>query len=246
MMKNRLLTLLASNRGRSIQPRQAIVAQSDEATLYIYDVIVSSEAEAQWFGGVAAETLAKEIRGLSVSTIHVRINSPGGGGFGGQTIASALRDSRARVIAHVDGLAASAATIVATAADEIVMAKGSMYMVHRAWLYMVGNMHDLLDAASLLEKFDRSMAEQYAGRTGESVEDMLAVMDVETWFTAEEAVEAKFVDRIADDEPKAKAEWDLSAYINAPASQPVALEQSQEHRDRQQQRVRLLDLAPIG
>lgn len=248
-MKNRLLSLFASNRGRSPQPKQAIVAQGDEVTLYLYDAIVSSEADAQWFGGVAADVMAKEIRGLSASTIHLRINSPGGDVFGGQVIAQAIRDTKAKVIAHVDGLAASAATIVATAADEIVMAKGSMYMVHRAWSFAIGNTNDMMDAAALLEKVDGNLAAQYAERTGESAEDMLAVMDAETWFTAEEAVEAKFVDRISEDAPKNAAKWDLSAYANAPAQpepEPVAQEQTQEHRDRQQQRLRLLELEPIG
>lgn len=247
-MKNRLLSLFASNRGRSPQPKQAVVAQGDEATLYLYDAIVASEADAACFGGVVADALAKEIRGLQAATVHLRINSPGGDVFGGQVIAQAIRDTKAKVIAHVDGLAASAATIVATAADEIVMAKGSMYMVHRAWSFAVGNTNDMMDAAALLEKVDGNLAAQYAERTGESTEDMLAVMDAETWFTAEEAVEAKFVDRIAEDAPKNNAKWDLSAYANAPAHpepEPVA-EQSQEHRDRQQQRLRLLDLEPIG
>lgn len=249
-MMSKILKLLASNRARSIQPACAIVRNKAEATVYLYDAIVSSQADAEWFGGVAADMLAKDLRSLDVGTIHLRINSPGGDVFGGQVIAQAIRESKANVIAHVDGLAASAATIVANEASEIVMAKGAMYMVHRAWSFAMGNTNDMMEAAALLEKVDSTIAAQYAARTGESVDDMLAVMDAETWFTAEEAVAAKFVNRIADD-TKAQGAWDLSAYDKAPRIQEPA-QQTEEHRARQAQRIASLnrtrdaECIPIG
>lgn len=218
----KLLTLLAKNRrpdAAAPAARVQVNAAAREATVYLYGPIVSSASEAEWYGGVSAESFVPELRALDVDVIHLRINSPGGDVFGGQAIAQALRESKARVVAHVDGLAASAATVIATAADEIEMAAGSMYMVHRAWTFAYGNRNDLVATAELLDKIDGTLAGQYAARTGDSRDEMLAVMDAETWFTAEEAVEAKFVDRIAGDAseaPEARAQWDLSAYAKAP------------------------------
>ncbi len=247
MIKNRLIALLASNRSRSMQPAAAIVrgAVESEVTVYLYDYIVATEAEAEWWGGVAAESLAKQVHQLQAETIHLRINSPGGDVFGGETIANAFRQHPANVIAHIDGLAASAATVVATAADEIEMAPGSMYMIHRAWTLALGNMNDMLAAAALLEKVDGTLAAAYARRTGAGADEMLALMDAETWFTAQEAVDAKFVDRVAAGAKAVSNRWDLGAYNRAPAASAPPL-QSEEHRERQHQRMRLLDRVSIG
>lgn len=221
-----LLQLLARNRAFARQARAdtlvRVGATAQEATVYMYGPIVQSALEAEFWGGVASETFVPALRALDVDTIHLRIDSPGGDVFGGQAIAQALRDSKARVIAHVDGLAASAATIVAIAADEVEIAIGGMFMVHRAWTFALGNTHDMLEAAALLEKIDGTLATQYAQRTGADEAAMLDVMDEETWMTAQEAVDSKFVDRIANqdeqDEPAAAStQWDLSAYANAPA-----------------------------
>lgn len=226
-MKN-LLALLARNSAsaRTAAPARIVAAKSGEATVYLYGPIVRSAIEAEWWGGVAAETLVPELAALEASTIHLRIDSPGGDVFGAQSIAQALREHKATVVAHVDGVAASAATVIASASDEVIMAAGAMYMVHRAWTIALGDKNAMLDCAALLEKVDGTIAEQYAAKTGESVEAMLAVMDAETWYTAAEAVEAKFADRVASAESKAKAHarWDLSAYAKAPASTEPELE----------------------
>jgi ATP-dependent Clp protease protease subunit len=224
-MKNRLLNLLASNRALVPDRPAAPVlnAARDEATVYLYGPILSSASEAEYFGGVAAESFVPMLTAVEAKTIHLRIDSPGGTVFGAQAISQALREHPANIIAHVDGLAASAATSIATAADEIVMGEGAMYMVHRAWTLAYGNVNDMLEVAELLEKMDGVLAEQYAARTGASAEEMLALMDAETWMTAQEAVDAKFVNRIAipaKKEAKASAKWDLSAYAKAPAAAP--------------------------
>jgi ATP-dependent protease ClpP protease subunit len=211
-----LLKLLADNRKRG---QFRAETSGDEATLYLYDAIVADAAEAEWFGGVDPLTFAKVLAGITAPIIHLRINSPGGDVFAAQAIAQALREHPAQVIAHVDGYAASAATEVAVAADEVVMAPGAMYMIHNAWTIAWGNKNDLMDTAALLEKVDGTLAEGYAGRTGQAIEQVRAWMDAETWFTAQEAVDAGFADRIAEAKPKAAAKWDLSAYAHAPATQ---------------------------
>lgn len=246
---NKLIKLLASNR-RQEQPR-ALETEGDEATLYIYDAIVSDD----YWGGISAQTLVPQIRAIKGGTLHLRINSPGGDVFAAQAIVAAIRDTGAKVIAHIDGFAASAATVIATAADEIEISDGALYMIHCAWSISYGNAIDMRDAADLLDKVDGVIAAQYSKRSGKTPEDMKALMDAETWFTAQEAVDAGLIDRIAESAPDTKAQWDLSAYANAP--KPVALAApkpakpalpepepvtiTNDHRERQQQRMRMLN-----
>lgn len=219
MNRMNLLQLIKDN---AAKPRSwSITAAGEEATLYVYDVIGGM------FGGVDAEEVARELAATRADTLHVRINSPGGDVFDAVAIATAIRQHPANVIAHIDGLAASAATSIATAADQVEMSDGGMYMIHNAWTLAIGNRHDMLDTASLLEKVDGNIQRGYAERTGASIEQVAEWMDAETWFTADEAQEAGFVDEVVSGEnarSQARA-WNLAAYDNAPAfeeeSQPA-------------------------
>lgn len=221
-MNRKLLQLLADNRRAARAPR--IDAKGREASLYLYDMIVSSDADAEWFGGVSAESLVQQVDALDVDVIHLRINSPGGDVFAGTAIGAALSRHKARVVAHVDGLAASAATAIAVAADELVMAAQAMFMIHNAWTIAIGDKNDFLETAALLEKVDGTLASAYAGKTGKKLEDLKAAMDAETWFTAQEAVDYGFADSIEkdkEDDEGAKATWNLSAFSKAPkAAEP--------------------------
>jgi ATP-dependent Clp protease protease subunit len=219
-MANRLLKLLADNRAqasRKIEIRAEKGAK--EAEIFIYDAIVSDEIEAEWYGGVAPQSFVKALREIDADTIHLRINSPGGSVFAARAIETALREHKAKVVAHIDGLAASAATFIAMAADEIVMAPGALFMIHKAWTVSFGNADDLRTEAALLEKIDGTLAETYAARSGKEASAMMDLMAAETWFTAQEAVDAGLVDKIAETESKAKAAWNLSAYDKAPKAE---------------------------
>lgn len=244
-MPNSLTKLLASNKQRPERlPQSKIVAEGDETTIYIYDAIVADEDTAYWWGGVAAETLVPLIRDIKGGTVHLRINSPGGDVFAAQAICQAIRDTGAKVVAHIDGYAASAATVIATAADEVEISDGGFYMIHNAWTWAMGNANDLTATATLLSKVDGSLAGQYAKKSGMSVDDVRAAMDAETWYTAEEAVAAGLVDRVAEGK-KAEASWNMSAYAKAPkpaAREPEQIDQAAtaEHRARQQQRISML------
>jgi ATP-dependent protease ClpP protease subunit len=244
-MPSSLTKLLASNKKRPERmPQSRIVAKDDETEIYIYDAIVADDETAYWWGGVSAETLVPAIRDIKGGTIHLRINSPGGDVFAAQTICQAIRDTGANVIAHVDGYAASAATVIATAADEVEISDGGFFMIHNAWTWAMGNANDLTATATLLSKIDGSLAAQYSKKSGMAVEDVRAAMDAETWYTADEAVAAGLVDRIAAGK-KAEASWDMSAYAKAPRVAPPEPEQpdpaaTAEHRARQQQRISML------
>ncbi|KVF95402.1 hypothetical protein WJ21_21555 [Burkholderia vietnamiensis] len=241
---SKLMQLLASNR-RQGRPR-AFAVQGDDVTIYIYDAIVPDDDTAEWWGGVSAQSLVPQIRAINGGTIHLRINSPGGDVFAAQAICAAIRDTGAKVIAHIDGYAASAATIIASAADEVEMSNGAMYMIHCGWTIAIGNSADMTAVAALLDKTDGVIASQYAKRSGKSADDMKTLMQAETWFTAEEAVEIGLADRIAESAEKVQASWDLSAYANAPKpevrQQPENIDAiTAEHRQRQQQRLRMLN-----
>lgn len=244
---SKLIKLLASNRRQTPRP-SALEMSGDEATLYIYDAIVADDDTAYWCGGISAQSLVPQIRDIKGGTLNLRINSPGGDVFAAQAIVAAIRDTGAKVIAHIDGVAASAATVIATAADEVEMSDGAMYMIHCAWTFAIGNSEDLTATAALLDKTDGVIAGQYAKRSGKSSDEMKAMMSAETWFTAQEAVDVGLADRIAESAPNAQASWDLSAYANAPkptasaAPAPDPIDAiTAEHRERQQQRMRMLN-----
>lgn len=226
-MRN-LLQLLNDNRKRGsmrIDAAAKNAAGETVVTVYLYDYIIADAATAEWWGGIAAETFVPEFRAIEADIIHLRINSPGGDVFAARAIEQAVRDHPATVIVHIDGYAASAATYVALAGDEVVIGEGAMFMIHCSWTFAYGNAMDLLETAALLEKVDGTIADTYAKKTGKPADEMLALMKATTWFTGKEAVEIGFADRLAEEEePKDSASWNLSAYGSAPkqAAPPAA------------------------
>ena len=217
-MKNRLAQLFRDNAGRRVNggfplAMEATVNRGNgdetEATIYVYDVIGG------WWGGVDAQEFVKELAGIKAGTIHLRINSPGGDVFDARAMQTALRQHKAKVIAHIDGLAASAATFLAMGADEIEMAEGGFFMIHNAWGFTIGNVNDHLEAAAMLEKVDGSIRADYSRKTGKPDDEVRALMDAETWMTAAEAKEAGFIDSIYEAEAPEDM-FNLDAYDNAP------------------------------
>jgi ATP-dependent Clp protease protease subunit len=235
MRKNRILQLLADNRQATGRRVELVRAQgADEATLYLYDAIVSEALMEEWGYGVAAQNLVPQIRELDVGTIHLRINSPGGDVFAAQAIAQALREHRAHVVAHVDGVAASAASVIMVAADEAVIAPGGFVMIHNAWTFAMGNRNDLVEIAGMLEQVDDSIAAQYAGKAGGEKKKWADFMDAETWFAAQAAVDEGLVNAIADGAKANAAAWNLRAYSKPPADQLQARQQDLQRQAQQQ------------
>lgn len=213
---NQLLRLYADN--RKVPDRRFVVtnATDGQAELYLYDSIVDSELEAEFWGGVTPKSFIQALKDIDADTIHIRVNSPGGSVFAARAMEQALREHKARIVAHVDGVAASAASFLVMAADEIVMAPGAMMMIHKAWTVAMGNADDLVNTADLLDKIDGTLAATYAARSGESVEKITEMMAAESWFTAQEAVDFGLADSVAEN-VKAQQKWNLSAYSKAPA-----------------------------
>ena len=176
--------------------RAAVNDQGDggsHAELWLYGVVGG-----YWFG-FNAKTVSDQLRGLDVTSLTVRIHSPGGSVFEGIAIANLLRNHKAKVTVVVDGLAASSASIIALAGDDIVMSPGSQMMIHDAWTCVCGNEKELTQEAAFVGKQSVNLAEQYAARAGGTAESWRAVMTAEpdgTWYTANEAVAAKLADRV--------------------------------------------------
>lgn len=250
---NPMLKLLASNKAKGsfkIEAKQ----DAEEATIYLYDMIVSTDDEAEWWGGVSPQAFVKALKDLTAPTIHLRVNSPGGSVFAARAMEQAIREHPSTVVAHVDGLAASAASFLIMAADSIEMAPGSFLMIHKAWTWSAGNADDLRKEANLLEQIDASLAKTYATRTNQDAEEIAQWMADETWIEADRAVELGFADKVTETTAKASAaSWDMSAFKNAPKpventpkpaqNQPKAPEPDESHEARR--RAVLKALIPV-
>jgi ATP-dependent Clp endopeptidase proteolytic subunit ClpP len=184
------------------------------ATLRLYDPIDSWGGE--W--GVSAKEFARALDKLPEDTAEIRlhINSPGGEVYEGLAILNSLRNHKARVVAVIDGLAASAASFIATGADEVIMGKNTQLMIHDAWGLAIGNADDMRDMAGRLDKISDNIASVYASKTGNDQAFWRAAMLAESWYDADEAVAVGLADRIegeADEE--ARNRFDLSIFKNA-------------------------------
>ena len=197
-----------------------------EATVYLYDEI------SMW--GIEAKPFVEELNALDVDTIHLRIDSPGGDVFAARAIHTAIKQHKAKVIAHIDGIAASAASFIAMAADEIEIVDGGFLMIHKAnsLFDIFGYFNDdslsalvgtIESEREILSKVDDSIATDYVKRTGIGKDEILAMMKGSkepydgTWLTSDKALKMGFVDRIYEGE-KAQNRHDLSVYANVPES----------------------------
>nr|WP_244513101.1 MULTISPECIES: head maturation protease, ClpP-related [unclassified Ensifer] len=179
-------------------------------------MIVADEFEAEWWGGVSPAAFIEQLRTIK-GDVAIRINSPGGDVFGAVAICQAMREHTGAITVHVDGYAASAASVIAVCAPKVIMAPGSFMMIHNAWTFVVGNKEDLLSSAALLDKIDGSIADSYAAKSEKDAAIFRDYMSAETWFTASEAVSLGLADAVAEGQGKASAKWDLSAFNAAPA-----------------------------
>lgn len=174
---------------------------NDDATITMLEVI----GEDWWTGGgVTAKRISAALRSIGERDVTVKINSPGGDMFEGIAIYNLLRSHKAKVTVEVIGWAASAASIIAMAGDEIRMGTGTFMMVHNAWGVVVGNRHDMREAATLFDGFDAAITDIYEARTGLKRSEIVKLMDSETFMGPSEAVKNGFAD-LVDSELSAEA-----------------------------------------
>ena len=171
----------------------AAAASDEDNVITMFDVI----GEDFWTGGgVTAKRISAALRSIGERDVVVKINSPGGDMFEGIAIYNLLRGHKAKVTIEVMGWAASAASIIAMAGDEIRMGLGTFMMVHNAWGIVIGNRHDMREAAGLFDGFDAAIADIYEARTGMKRKDIEKLMDAETFMGPSEAVANGFADSI--------------------------------------------------
>lgn len=185
-----------------------IQAKADGPTeIYIYD-------EIGYFGDSAKEFAAK-LTEVDASQVAVHLNSPGGDIFDGLAIYQALKDHPANVTVHIDGLAASIASVIAQAGDRIVMAPKASMMIHDGWTMAVGNAGDLRKTAELLDKQSDIIASVYADRSGLPTEHWRARMLEETWYNADEALAAGLIDEVEGKAKTVDEPFDLGVFAHA-------------------------------
>lgn len=190
-------------------------------TLHIYDVIGAD----LFFGGVDVNALVTEIENLEADVeLEVRINSPGGAAWDGLALANAILRHPGRTTTYIDGLAASAASVVALAGDEVVISKYGQMMLHNARLSVIGaTVEELAEAAEIGAKLNGSMADYYADRAGGTASEWARVMKQETWYSADEAKQAGLAHRVDDSgkrqagEPAAASIARAAALLGRPA-----------------------------
>ncbi|EIZ9492865.1 Clp protease ClpP [Cronobacter sakazakii] len=177
-------------------------ARDGDNSISIFDVIGAD----YWGEGVTASRIAGALRSLNGADVTVNINSPGGDMFEGLAIYNLLREYDGKVTVKVLGLAASAASIIAMAGDEVQIGRGAFLMIHNCWVYAMGNRHDLAQIAADMAPFDKAMSDIYQARSGLDADTVDKMMDGETYIGGSEAVEKGFADsllsadEIADDE----------------------------------------------
>jgi ATP-dependent Clp protease, protease subunit len=195
-----------------------IQAKNGRAEIVIFDEIGT--------GGISAKAFNDQLKALGdVQSITLRINSPGGDVFDGTAIYNMLKRHPARVEVTVDGIAASIASVIAMAGDRIIMPENSMLMIHNPWGGVIGEADDMRDMAEALEKIKVSILSAYR-RSGKSDEKISALMDAETWLSAQEAVAAGFADEMIP-AVKVAALFDLSKFANPPRIVPQAVDVEQ-------------------
>jgi ATP-dependent Clp protease, protease subunit len=183
-------------------------ADNEEADIYMYGSISSYS----WYDGISSNQVKEKLQSISAKTINVHINSPGGDVFESIAISNLLKNHDATIITHIDGLAASGASIIAMAADKVIMPKNTMMMIHKAWTYAAGNAEGLRKIANRLDKIDSAVTESYKSRfVGES-EELEKLLGDETWLTAEECLALGFADELVEDiETEEKEDEQISA-----------------------------------
>lgn len=199
-----------------IEPAARVKAEDGEeksqTVIYLYDVIDP-------FWGVNAQEFVEALEDIDSDTILLRINSPGGFVWDGMAIYNGLLRHKAKIVAEIDGIAASMASVIALAADEVRMADNARYMIHNPWGFAVGDAAEFRKVAEVLEGDTRNIAKIYEAKTGLPEDEIKAMMDAETWFDAATAKEKGFVDNVIDALPASKVKaraFDLTSFKNAP------------------------------
>lgn len=217
------------------QPFEIRAKSATKAEIVIYDQIGRG-----WFSeGVTAKSFSEELKKLdgAVNEITVRINSPGGDVFEGIAIYNRLVQHKAKIIVHIDGLAASIASIIALAGDEINIGEGALYMIHLPWTMAMGNRMEMENTTQRLVDIEEQMISMYAKKTKLDRGEIRVMLEKETWMDADQAIEMGFVDAKSEDTIAIAAsvmekEWIRKAPKNFVSEASVLREKSLELKNK--------------
>ncbi|MGI2021717.1 ClpP-like prohead protease/major capsid protein fusion protein [Shewanella glacialipiscicola] len=194
MLPSGALTAPAATLNQSNKPSNSwysLKAQNGNAELMIYDEIGG------W--GISAKQFARDLQALGkVGTITARIHSPGGDVFEGMAIYNMIKGHPAHKVCYIDGLAASMASVIAMAFDEIIIPENAMMMIHKPWGGTLGDADDMRKYADLLDKVEGNLVGAYQQKTGLPEDELHALLAAETWLTGREAVEKGFANTLTD------------------------------------------------
>lgn len=179
------------------------------------ELIIEGEISSEtWWGDESTPKALRDELKKHTGDLTVSLNSGGGDVFAGVSMYNALRGYDGTVIVRVDGLAASIASIIAMAGDKIIMSPGSMMMIHKPWTLAVGNSAELDKVKDVLNSIEQSMLPIYTARTGKSEEEISALLESETWMTAEQAVEMGFADELVEAKEKVSYSDSIKNLVN--------------------------------
>lgn len=205
------------------------------------EILIYEDVGESWFGGVSAKQFAVDLKALGkVSTINLRINSFGGDVFDGLAIYRQLVDHPATVVAHIDGIAASIASVIAMAGSEIRIAEAGEIMIHDAWGVAIGPAADLRAMADRLQAVSSSIADVYCARTGQSKDQVQSWMAAETTFQSADCINYRFADmvmpnmRVAAKGQLSAKHWRRAATLASATSIPHQLNAEIEINKRRQ------------
>jgi len=222
--------------------------KDNTAEVFIYDEI----GVGFFGGGVAPEALIEEVKALkleSADELTVRINSPGGNYFDGNTIHNYLRTIKAKVVVRVDGVAASAASVVAMAGDRVEMPANAMLFIHNPWMWAAGDAKTMRKAAEDLDQMRDGAVATYMRKAGDKLAraELVKMLDAETWLNAEDSVKHGLADVV--DEPvraSALALFDFRKYgIQAPKELVDAKDSIAEDLKRRRDQLKALGKTQI-
>lgn len=189
-------------------------AKDDVVEIYIMDEI--------GFWGVNANDFTRDLNDLSGKTLNLHVNSPGGSVFEGLAIYGALvkwsEKNQAKIIAHIDGWAASIASVIIMCADEIRIAESAQIMVHKPSSIVWGTADDMRRESDVLDSIEEAIVDVYTARTGGDREEISGWVQDETWFRGQAAIDAGFADVLVSNKKKGddgKSDAALATRMNA-------------------------------
>ena len=190
-------------------------ADYETGEIFLYDAIGDP-----WWGMIGAENVIGDLARMAGKRVTMRIASPGGSVDEGRLIYNALKRYQGGVDVVVDSSAYSIASYIAMAGERVVMAKNAMLMIHNPWTIAMGDAAELRKTADVLDKYRDSIVDAYTDKSDKDRKKMLAILDAETWYTAQEAVDEGFATEIGDILPGDAPTFAKAMYNGKPKDEP--------------------------